>query len=340
MTSATLVTPQVTPNCATAEATPETGGASSPVHAASERIAGYPVHEAASAFPLMDGPEFDDFVASIAANGQRDPVDILNGALIEGRNRARAVELLKSRGHVIELRTVEWTPRPGQTVAEYVADKNMRRRHLTAAQRAQIAADLVPMIERERAAAQMATRIQPRQVLNPTGINQHSTQGKADAKTNPPSETKADNRAKVARSTVGKIAAVADVTPYAAARAVKIKKNSSPEVVAAVKAGTKKPKEAVAEIATAAGSGPSAKPGAKKPIDHPFVPRTPLQEDLLAGWVRMRDSKVAINERVTARDDMRQILKAEDEAEKLSEKSGRHRSTVTKKTASEKARAK
>ena len=83
--------------------------------------------------------------------------------------------------------------------------------------------------------------------------------------------------------------------------------------------GTKKPKDVVAEF-----EEPMRKQKADakkaKPIDHPFKPTTPLQNDLLAGWVRLRDSKVAVNERAQARDDMRAILKAEEAAEQRASK--------------------
>lgn len=283
---------------------------------APEMIGRYRVHEAARAFPLMEGSDFDDLVASIEAHGQRDAVDVQEDVLIEGRNRARAVELLNSRGCSIELRTAEWQPSPGQTVAEYVADKNLHRRHLTPAQRAQIAADLVPMIERERASLQEATRIQRGQVLNPSGINQHTADRKGASKTMPPSDKKERGRAKTKRSTVGKVAAMAGVTHYAASQAVSIKKQGSPETVAAVKSGKKKAKEAVAEITTASKPKPPIKKKKHGAINHPFSPKDDFERDVLFGWIRLVEQKLGIAERPRARKVLRAILKAEDAVEK------------------------
>jgi len=228
-----------------------------------EVIAGYPVHPAASVFPLMEGREFEEFVQSIADNGQREPVDLQGNLLIEGRNRARAVELLRQRGHDITLRTKQWEPQPGQTVAEYVADKNLHRRHFTDSQRAQIAAELVPLIEAERAAIQKESRIKPGEVRNPGGRNQHSKDRKANAKSLSPADKVARNKAKAARTTAGKIKEMANVTEHKAKEAMRVRKEGSPEDIAAVKKGDKKP----LDVPRRGGMAGAKKARASQPID-------------------------------------------------------------------------
>jgi hypothetical protein len=287
-----------------------------------ETIGGFPVHEAASLFPLVVGVEFEELIHSIHQNGQRSPVVLHQGKLLEGRNRTRAVERLRAQGVAIELKTVEWNPRPGESAAQFVADANLLRRHLTDDQRLQIAAGLLPMIEAETGAAQKASRIQPGQVLNPTGRNGTSADRKAEAISLPPSDNKARNKAKGARSGPGKLAAMTKQTTYKATRALKIEKEASKEDREAVRAGSKTAKEVAAALPPIAPPKEDTKPKAKK-IDHPFKPTTPLQHDLLAGWVRLRDNKVAVSERADARDVMRAILKAEEVAEQRAATSGK-----------------
>jgi DNA modification methylase len=47
-------------------------------------------HPAADAFPMMDAVRLDELKADIAANGQREPITICDGMILDGRNRYRA----------------------------------------------------------------------------------------------------------------------------------------------------------------------------------------------------------------------------------------------------------
>lgn len=108
-------------------------------------ICGFEVHEAATLFPLITGPDFDALVEDIRANGQLDPVT-LDAAerIIDGRNRARACERLG-----IKPKTTTYT---GNDVVQFVVSHNLHRRHLTDSQRAMIAAKLARRAPGERRA--------------------------------------------------------------------------------------------------------------------------------------------------------------------------------------------
>jgi hypothetical protein len=98
----------------------------------------FELHPACTIFPAIIGPEFEALADDIAANGLRDEIVLYEDRVLDGRNRLRACE---ARG--VEPRFVCWNPGPGDTPEAYVISANLHRRHLTDAQRAEIAAKLV-----------------------------------------------------------------------------------------------------------------------------------------------------------------------------------------------------
>lgn len=92
-------------------------------------------HAAADIFPMMSDTEFDALVADIKENGQREPIVLHDGQILDGRNRARACEQLG-----LVPRTVQWD-RKG-TPEAFVVSMNLHRRHLNESQRGMIAAKL------------------------------------------------------------------------------------------------------------------------------------------------------------------------------------------------------
>jgi hypothetical protein len=104
----------------------------------------YPMqfHPIADLFPLLEGPAFDDLVTDVRANGLRDPVVLLDGQVLDGRNRLRAC-----REAGVEPRFVEFD---GSDPLKFVVSKNLRRRHLTESQKALIAARMANMRQGER----------------------------------------------------------------------------------------------------------------------------------------------------------------------------------------------
>ncbi len=94
----------------------------------------YPFHALADAFPLIEGAEFDELVSSIKANGLFDPITLLDGTIIDGRNRYRACLVA---GIEPTFDTYD-----GDEPAAFVVARNINRRHLNSSQRAMIAAKL------------------------------------------------------------------------------------------------------------------------------------------------------------------------------------------------------
>src|SRR5690349_6175265 len=99
-------------------------------------------HPVAALFPLMEGEDFAALVEDIRENGLLEPIWTHDGQIIDGRNRYRACEAAGVKPH---FRQWDGT---GSLVA-FVVSLNLKRRHLTAAQRAMVAVDLLPLLEAE-----------------------------------------------------------------------------------------------------------------------------------------------------------------------------------------------
>jgi flagellar biosynthesis/type III secretory pathway chaperone len=90
----------------------------------------YELHPLCTFFPRLNDDEFKALKADIAENGQTHPIYTLDGMILDGGNRYRALCELG-----IEPRTVEYT---GGNPVQFVLSSNLRRRHLTPGQAAAI----------------------------------------------------------------------------------------------------------------------------------------------------------------------------------------------------------
>ena len=99
----------------------------------------YPLHPAAEIFPVMDEAAFAALVADIAAQGQREPILVLDGQVIDGRHRLRACEQLGLEPLVRQVSADDGDP------FGLVVSLNLHRRHLSEGQRAIIAARLATL---------------------------------------------------------------------------------------------------------------------------------------------------------------------------------------------------
>jgi N6-adenosine-specific RNA methylase IME4 len=95
-----------------------------------------PWHPLANLFPLIEGGDYQILVDDLRQNGLRDPIILLDGMILDGRNRARACEDAQ-----VPPRYEPFAGKPEEAVA-YVLSKNLARRHLNDAQRTWIASRL------------------------------------------------------------------------------------------------------------------------------------------------------------------------------------------------------
>lgn len=105
-------------------------------------------HPSADIFPMLGDPELHELAADIRAHGLREPIVLAAGAVLDGRNRLRACQLA---GVQPQFRTYE-----GDEPTSYVISTNLKRRHLSASQRAAVAVDVLPLLEAEAKERQVA----------------------------------------------------------------------------------------------------------------------------------------------------------------------------------------
>ena len=97
----------------------------------------YQQHPVGATFPQLKGIKRERLKASIEANGQRNPIKVYDGRILDGWNRYTICQELGIDP------IFETVPATVQDLFEYVADQNSHRRELTISQRALIAARMM-----------------------------------------------------------------------------------------------------------------------------------------------------------------------------------------------------
>jgi hypothetical protein len=97
----------------------------------------YTFHPAADLFPMMSDAELMMLGVDMAEHGQREPIILYHGQILDGRNRHRACVLMGIEPWLRD----ELPPDP----YAFVATANLHRRHLSEEQRGMIAARLATM---------------------------------------------------------------------------------------------------------------------------------------------------------------------------------------------------
>jgi 16S rRNA G966 N2-methylase RsmD len=100
------------------------------------------IHPAANLFPMISSDEFDDLVNDIKTNGLIEPLWLtVDGQLLDGRNRAAAC---RESGVEPRFRVYE-----GNDPISFVVSLNLKRRHLTAGQKAMLALEVLSAYEEQ-----------------------------------------------------------------------------------------------------------------------------------------------------------------------------------------------
>jgi hypothetical protein len=182
-----------------------------------ETIAGYPIHPYASQWPLIEGRQFEELVMSVEEFGIDVPIEMNNGLVTDGRNRLRAVEVLRSRGVDVRVQTVEWQPRENYSIEMHIFIRNGHRRNMTVDQLAVLAIPFLEEIRAGAAARQVASRFRPGTATRPEAdpVAQNSP---------PPTDglpkPRRSSRDKDAACTAGQLASIANISRHKAAQVV------------------------------------------------------------------------------------------------------------------------
>jgi DNA modification methylase len=118
------------------------------------------LHPACTIFPKLNDDELRELAEDIKANGLQNPIVLFDGKILDGRNRFAACKLAG-----VKPRFVKWEG-TGSPVA-WVISQNLVRRHLTASQRAIVALDILPMLEKEAKERQRLSNGRGKKVAHP-----------------------------------------------------------------------------------------------------------------------------------------------------------------------------
>ncbi|HEY1942802.1 MAG TPA: MT-A70 family methyltransferase [Roseiarcus sp.] len=119
------------------------------------------VHPLAELFPMMEGDALEALADDIGKHGQREGIVLLDGAILDGRNRYRACAMA---GVPPRFRDFD-----GDDPLAFVLSLNLTRRHLNESQRAMVAARLARLKDGQRQVGQLAqvpTQAEAAQLLN------------------------------------------------------------------------------------------------------------------------------------------------------------------------------
>lgn len=94
-------------------------------------------HRYSEIFPLLDGDELNQLAEDIESNGQKSPIVIYEGQILDGRNRFRACAIAGI--------AADFEDYTGDDALGHVISLNLHRRHLSTSQRAMVAANIANM---------------------------------------------------------------------------------------------------------------------------------------------------------------------------------------------------
>jgi len=109
----------------------------------------YKDHPIANILPLMSTSEIKELAEDIKNQGLKEPIVLLDNMILDGRNRYRACEQINIEPQVAQFK--------GSSPIAYVLSLNVKRRHLTASQKAAVAVDAEPFFAEEAKKRQLET---------------------------------------------------------------------------------------------------------------------------------------------------------------------------------------
>ena len=108
-------------------------------------LADYTFHPLTQTLPLLEGEEFDAFLADVKQHGQREEIYAIGRQIIDGRNLYRACRAAHIQPRVMQRTDLLST----EQIAAFLSSRNLMRRHLKTGQRAAFAAVLADVLAAE-----------------------------------------------------------------------------------------------------------------------------------------------------------------------------------------------
>ncbi|MCS7466543.1 hypothetical protein NZK35_07795 [Stieleria sp. ICT_E10.1] len=200
------------------------------------KIGNYEIHSAANLVPMMDLDEMNDLEESISQDGLKEPIVMLDGKVLDGRNRLCACLNVGVEPKFNQLNSDD-VPDP----VEFVLIKNLIRRHLSKSQLSMIAAEIVKVEailakERQIEAGKRGNTSRRR-----AGCGNSTTTGASETNAELSSETTQDAGIDVqpnsgrARDRAGAVVGVSGTLVH---RAAKVAENGCDLLKSAVESGT------------------------------------------------------------------------------------------------------
>ena len=206
----------------------------------------YEFHPIADIFPLIYEQDVSGLVADLQKNGQINPIVLYEGKILDGRNR-----YLACKGAGIEPRFTEYT---GDDAVGYSVSLNLHRRHLSEAQRANVAARIANMTKADsgRLGRQSAEATANLQLLDELKVSSQEAAQKLGVSVRSVEEAK-----KVQKEAEPEVVAAIDagkLSINAASKVSKMDPETQREIIKQINDGVK-PTEAIKKAHVAHNSG-------------------------------------------------------------------------------------
>lgn len=120
----------------------------------------YSFHDVAELFPMMDDEALEELATDIAKEGLREPILVKDKVIIDGRNRFKACQ----KAGVIPV-FAEYVGEEGEALVRLSMSLNLQRRHLDKSQKAVIAYNILPVLERMAKERQRQAGVQTQLVV-------------------------------------------------------------------------------------------------------------------------------------------------------------------------------
>jgi hypothetical protein len=127
------------------------------------------LHPLCEIIPPCTEEEFAELKEDIKTNGLQVPIKIFESKILDGRSRYQACVELEKDGHPVELKREYFTGDANAAIT-FVVSMNVKRRHLSASQRALIAARLVTSQLGGDRSVKLPTEITQDQVATLAGV--------------------------------------------------------------------------------------------------------------------------------------------------------------------------